>query len=61
MHERTVNCGPQAARGKGPVSLEGKRMAKWEAVAGHDATQSVVPEAVRDYIQYLQASEGIVP
>jgi hypothetical protein len=28
IHERTVNCGPQAERGQGPVSLEGKQMAK---------------------------------
>ena len=57
MHERAVNCGPQAERGQGPVSLEGKQMAKWEAVAGHNATESVVPEAVRDFNPYLQASE----
>jgi len=61
MHERAANCGPQAERGQVPLSLEGKQMVKWQAVAGHDATQPVVPEAVRDYIQYLQASEGIVP
>ena len=30
-------------------------------VAGQDATQSVVAEGVRDFIQYLQASEGKVP
>jgi hypothetical protein len=51
MHERVVNCGPQAERGQGPVSLEGK-MAKSEAVARHEETQSVVPEAVRDFNLY---------
>jgi hypothetical protein len=60
MHERAVNCGPQDERGQRPVSLEGTEIAKWEAVASHDATQSVVAEEVRDFVQYLQASEGIV-
>jgi len=61
MHERAVNCGPQAERGQGPVSLEVKQMAKWEAVASHEETQSVVPEAVRDFNPYFQASEETVP